>query len=177
MKLGKRRRDDDPSDEPAVAADDEVPQGAVSATWTAPVDDPEPPVDDPEPGDSSAASEPAVDSDAVELPAAPAAAPEPVAPVVPVPLTIAEPAVAPTNAEPVAPIAAKRAQSGPAMAPPVAHDPAIAMGGATPADGHAPADPLMDEIRILATERPEIVVGAAFAGGILAAMILRRLGN
>jgi hypothetical protein len=27
------------------------------------------------------------------------------------------------------------------------------------------------------TERPEIVVGAAFAGGILAAMILKRLGS
>ena len=29
----------------------------------------------------------------------------------------------------------------------------------------------------LAGERPELVVGAAFAGGLLAAMILRRLGN
>ena len=29
----------------------------------------------------------------------------------------------------------------------------------------------------LANERPELVVGAAFAGGLLAAMILRRLGN
>ncbi|MFL5896916.1 MAG: hypothetical protein ACJ76D_00390 [Solirubrobacterales bacterium] len=27
------------------------------------------------------------------------------------------------------------------------------------------------------TERPEIVVGAAFAGGILAAMILKRFGS
>lgn len=27
------------------------------------------------------------------------------------------------------------------------------------------------------TERPEIVVGAAFAGGILAALILKRLGS
>jgi hypothetical protein len=139
-----------------------VPQGAVAATWTAPVDDPEP-------DGAPAASEPPVDSDAVELPPAPMPEPAPpVAPVAPVPLTIAEPAE---------PVAAQRAPSGAATAPPVAHDPAIAMSGATPADGHAPADPLMDEIRILATERPEIVVGAAFAGGILAAMILRRLGN
>jgi hypothetical protein len=29
----------------------------------------------------------------------------------------------------------------------------------------------------LATERPEVVIGAAFAGGVLLAMILRRLGN
>jgi hypothetical protein len=35
----------------------------------------------------------------------------------------------------------------------------------------------MDEIKVLSGERPEIVVGAAFAGGVLAAMILRRLGN
>jgi len=46
-------------------------------------------------------------------------------------------------------------------------------------DGHAaapPADPL-EPIRALVAERPEVAVGAAFAGGILAAMILRRLGN
>jgi hypothetical protein len=29
----------------------------------------------------------------------------------------------------------------------------------------------------LAAERPEVVVGAAFAGGLLFAAILRRLGN
>jgi hypothetical protein len=29
----------------------------------------------------------------------------------------------------------------------------------------------------LANERPEFVVAAAFAGGVLAALILRRLGN
>jgi hypothetical protein len=27
------------------------------------------------------------------------------------------------------------------------------------------------------TERPELIVGAAFAGGLLAAMILKRLGS
>ncbi|HEV7807675.1 MAG TPA: hypothetical protein VGO80_17780 [Solirubrobacteraceae bacterium] len=158
MKLGKRRTDEDPAREPPVAAEADAPQGAVTATWTGPVEDPAP-------DDAAAASEPPVDSDAVELPPAPAPMPEPAAPVAPVPLTIIEPE------------ASTRAPSGVAMPPPVAHDPAIAMSGATPADGHAPADPLMDEIRILATERPEIVVGAAFAGGILAAMILRRLGN
>jgi hypothetical protein len=166
MKLGKRRRDDDPVDEPAGVADADEPPAAATATWTAPVDEP-----DPDPDDTPAASEPPVDSDAVELPPAPAAVPEPpepVAPVAPVPLTIVQPAERAST---------PRAPSGLAMPPPVAHDPAIAMSGATPADGHAPPDPLMDEIRILATERPEIVVGAAFAGGILAAMILRRLGN
>jgi hypothetical protein len=46
-------------------------------------------------------------------------------------------------------------------------------------DGHAAepsADPL-EPVRALVAERPEVAVGAAFAGGILAAMILRRLGN
>jgi hypothetical protein len=51
-----------------------------------------------------------------------------------------------------------------------------AAAGAPVADGHGP-DPLTDPLRELAAERPEVVVGAAFAGGILAAMILRRLGN
>jgi len=36
---------------------------------------------------------------------------------------------------------------------------------------------VMDNVKALAAERPELAVGAAFAGGILAAMILRRLGN
>ena len=159
MKLGKRRSDDDPADEPLAVADADAPSGAVTATWTVPVSDPEPDV-------GPVADEPAVDSDAVELPPVPEPGPA-VAPVPPEPLTIAEPA----------PAAPARPASRVATAPPVARDPAIAMSGATPADGHAPADPLMDELRILAADRPEIVVGAAFAGGILAAMILRRLGN
>jgi hypothetical protein len=60
--------------------------------------------------------------------------------------------------------------------PPAADDgPAIAQAAAA-FDGHG-QDPLLDPLKILAAERPELVVGAAFAGGILAAMILRRLGN
>jgi hypothetical protein len=51
--------------------------------------------------------------------------------------------------------------------------------GAAHASGHAPGtspswpEPVLE----LAAERPEVVVGAAFAGGLLLAMILRRLGN
>jgi hypothetical protein len=47
------------------------------------------------------------------------------------------------------------------------------------ASGHAaaPGPPWQEPMMELANERPEIVVGAAFAGGLLAAMILRRLGN
>ena len=48
------------------------------------------------------------------------------------------------------------------------------------ADGHgaaAPGPSWQEPLMELADERPEVVVGAAFAGGVLAAMILRRLGN
>jgi hypothetical protein len=76
---------------------------------------------------------------------------------------------------------------------PVAEEPVAVVssgsepGGVTPlaeagpvyASGHAhgtgPSWP--EPVMALAAERPEVVVGAAFAGGIMAAMILRRLGN
>ncbi len=47
------------------------------------------------------------------------------------------------------------------------------------ASGHAPGtSPSWPEpVAAIAAERPEVVVGAAFAGGLLLAMILRRLGN
>ncbi len=47
------------------------------------------------------------------------------------------------------------------------------------ASGHAaaPGPSWQEPVMELANERPELVVAAAFAGGVLAAMILRRLGN
>jgi hypothetical protein len=36
---------------------------------------------------------------------------------------------------------------------------------------------LQERIAALTDERPEVAVGAAFAGGLLAAMILKRLGR
>jgi len=47
------------------------------------------------------------------------------------------------------------------------------------ASGHAagPGSSWQEPAREIAQERPELVVAAAFAGGVLAAMILRRLGN
>ncbi len=102
---------------------------------------------------SSTDPEPAVDSDAVELPAGPA------------PLKVEQ---APAYANPPAP-----------SANPIV-DVSSAPGATAPSfDGHAaepPADPL-ESVKVLAAERPELAVGAAFAGGIIAAMILRRLGN
>jgi hypothetical protein len=55
----------------------------------------------------------------------------------------------------------------------------LAEAGEAHASGHAsglsPSWP--EPVMALAAERPEAVVGAAFAGGLLLAMILRRLGN
>jgi hypothetical protein len=50
------------------------------------------------------------------------------------------------------------------------------------ASGHAPEPSpglpaLPEPVAALISERPEVLVGAAFAGGLLLAMILRRLGN
>ncbi|HEV2777657.1 MAG TPA: hypothetical protein VGV90_18850 [Solirubrobacteraceae bacterium] len=47
------------------------------------------------------------------------------------------------------------------------------------ASGHAaaPGPSWQEPVLELAHERPELAVGAAFVGGLLAAMILRRLGN
>ncbi len=122
----------------------------------------EPPSAIDEPAGPYPASEAVVDSDAVELTGAPPA-PEPAAR--PVPLTVEQ---TPALDDPPAPAA----------------NPIVDVSGAPSTtapsfDGHAPpppADPL-EPVRVLADQRPELVVGAAFAGGILAAMILRRLGN
>ena len=61
---------------------------------------------------------------------------------------------------------------GPAVTP-------LAETGEAYASGHAPGtSPSWPEpVLQLANERPEVLVGAAFAGGLLFAMILRRLGN
>jgi hypothetical protein len=45
------------------------------------------------------------------------------------------------------------------------------------ATGAADSVPLQARVAALADERPEVAVGAAFAGGLLVAMILKRLGR
>jgi len=54
-----------------------------------------------------------------------------------------------------------------------------ARGAPTQAPTQAPELGMFDGAQASApsTERPELVVGAAFAGGLLAALILRRLGS
>lgn len=180
MKLGKRSK----GEEPEPATPDEAPVIGASESWT-PADDraatPEPPAETWTPADDRAATTappaetwtPAderaaaadasqvVEGEAVELTGS-AAASEPSAR--PVPLTIRD---TPALSDPPAP-----------AANPIV-DVSAAPTTAPSYDGHAaapPADPL-EPVRALVAERPEVAVGAAFAGGILAAMILRRLGN
>ncbi len=115
-------------------------------------------------------AEPAVEGEAVELPAdAPDAGVfEP-----PVPLTVRQHA---PQAMPF-PVAEETIAVATVGEP----DALTTLGNSAEAfaSGHASApgpswqEPLME----IAEERPEFVVAAAFAGGLLAAMILRRLGN
>ena len=162
MKFGKRSKGDEAEIAAKAAADAEAVAAKAAAdavagaerassAWTA--------------ADERAATAdpgPVVEGEAVELTGSGSAA-EPAAR--PVPLTIRQ---QPATPDPPAP-----------AANPIV-DVSGAPGTTAPSfDGHAyepPADPL-EPIRVLADQRPELVVGAAFAGGILAAMILRRLGN
>ena len=114
---------------------------------------------------SPAADEPVVEGTAVELPDEPAAQREPVAPTV-------------ERTQPAAPAEEPVAVATPGPAP----DPVTKLGdtGEAYASGHAEtpgAASWQEPVMKLANERPELVVAAAFAGGLLAAMILRRLGN
>ncbi|MGH2898085.1 MAG: hypothetical protein ACRDMZ_05375 [Solirubrobacteraceae bacterium] len=162
-------------------ADSAPPPAPVADSWTVPAEQPpyEPPAPaayEPQPADEPvrepeglAYEEPAVEGEAVELTVehVPAAAYEP-----PVPLTIEQPDPMPfPAADQPAPVAATDGEP----------DPVGLLGdaGEVFASGHAaaPGPSWQEPVIALADERPEIVVGAAFAGGVLAAMILRRLGN
>ncbi len=166
-KDSKRRRETATSAPPAPPA--------VTDSWTLPQGDAQtPPADPPapEPAEPLIYAEPVVEGEAVELPAAEPAAPlyEP-----PVPLTLQGAAAAMPDPLADQPVTVVESAPGPRPAPVSS----LAGSGEAFASGHAAApgpswqEPLME----LANERPEIVVGAAFAGGVLAAMILRRLGN
>jgi hypothetical protein len=155
----ERHRDDEPTDGSLAAADAGAPPDAATGTWTVPAADAsldEPVVAEP------AGPEPAVDSEAIELVGDVAPPPGPPAP--PVAVSLPDPV---TYAAPSAGVAP----------PPLIADGPVLRGTAAPSSDGRTTGPLVDEIKVLAGERPEIVVGAAFAGGILAAMILRRLGN
>ncbi|MGH2942556.1 MAG: hypothetical protein ACRDLN_07275, partial [Solirubrobacteraceae bacterium] len=130
--------------------------------WSPPVPDrPAPAADDER---SVAYDEPVVEGEAVELPADEAQPPlyERSAPD-PMPFPVAE--------EPVAVITP--GSSEPTPATPLAGSAEAYASGHAAAPGPSWQEPVME----LANERPELVVAAAFAGGVLAALILRRLGN
>jgi hypothetical protein len=56
--------------------------------------------------------------------------------------------------------------------------PAVAVVAAPTPDQSATADDQPSELPLgIPSDRPEILVGAAFAGGLVAAFILRRLGG
>ncbi|MEA2156410.1 MAG: hypothetical protein QOE11_2550 [Solirubrobacteraceae bacterium] len=129
-------------------------------------------------------------------PAAAVAEPEPV---VPEPEPEPEPVYVPPPPAPVAAMPPSRPPGVPLPPPgaawetPVAEEPvlvytsgseadgatALSDAGEAYASGHAPGtSPSWPEpVMAIAAERPEFVVGAAFAGGLLLAAILRRLGN
>ena len=190
MRFGKRRRDTEPGAEPTgvrVAP----PPGPVTESWAVSSDAP------PAGGAAAAAgvddaAEAVVDGEAVELPGDPPVAGTPAA-AEPAPATANVPP-APAAAQPEPAPATAYVPPAPAMMPfPVAEEPVVVVssghgiGGVTPlaesgpayASGHAAGtapswpEPVME----LAAERPEVVVGAAFVGGLLLAAILRRLGN
>jgi hypothetical protein len=132
---------------PPSRAESSVP---AAPSFTAPVADPDASGGRAEPG------EPVVEGEAVELPAPPE--------------TGDDPMPFPVAAEPVAVVT-----PGPGPAPVTT----LGDSGEAFASGHAaaPGPSWQEPVMELANERPELVVAAAFAGGILAAMILRRLGN
>jgi hypothetical protein len=168
------------ADEPAddLEADFDFPRTAASEPEPAPRPEPEP-----EPAPVAAEPDPAPEPEPVDP------EPEPV-PAAPAPV-FTPPARAPGEALP--PPGASWAPASPPMPFPVAEEPVLVYtsesdsaavsplseAGAAHASGHAPGtspswpEPVLE----LAAERPEVVVGAAFAGGLLLAMILRRLGN
>jgi hypothetical protein len=190
MRFGKRRQDadaPDAQDAPVSGVTDSAPPPATGS-WSVPA--PEPPADEaPDAAEEPFFHEPPVPADeqvyhqglvvegeAVELPAdeptAPVFEPPADAPVFepPVPLTAQQPVPYPQAEQPVR-----------VVTPGPGPDPVTTLGesGEAFASGHAaaPGPSWQEPVMVLANERPEYVVAAAFAGGVLAAMILRRLGN
>lgn len=193
MKFGKRRQDADVPDaqDAPVSVTDSAPPPAPDR-WTVPAGEQpapaaEPPDDEPffheppVPSDEPVYhQEPVVEGEAVELPSegptAPVFEPPVDTPVFepPVPLTVHQPQPEPLP-YPQAEQPVRVVTPGPGP------DPVTTLGdsGEAFASGHAaaPGPSWQEPVMVLAYERPEYAVAAAFAGGVLAAMILRRLGN
>lgn len=192
MKFGKRRKGAEPVVAPTGAS---APPPAEPAPVRWAVADTPPPAAraEPEPEPDTV-----VDAESVELPSeeAVAEAPAPAAPAAETARPESPAPAAPESARAPTPAAAAYVPPPPAAMPfPVVEQPVIVAssgsygGGVTPlsetgpayasgyghATGTSPSWP--EPVMQLADERPEVVVGAAFVGGLLLAAILRRLGN
>jgi hypothetical protein len=140
------------------------------------------------PGPEPVMAEPEPEPEALRPPSFGATRVSPIPPPRPLGEPLAPPGVswAPATPPPAAP-------APPPMPFPVAEEPVLVYSSGTDspavtplaetgeayASGHAPGtSPSWPEpVLQLANERPEVLVGAAFGGGLLLAMILRRLGN
>jgi hypothetical protein len=202
MKFGKRQKkgaDADPGapgPDPVAAPVAEAPappephESPSAATWTVPAEpaaapvaapvaepEPEPAFAEPEP-EPTVHEEPVVEGEAFELftdePPAPPEALQvhqhqpPPPPPEPMPFPVAEQPVAVVSSGAGAPPVTTLGDAGQAFA---------SGHAAGPSHGPTPGPSWQEPVMELANERPELVVGAAFAGGLLFAMILRRLGS
>jgi hypothetical protein len=184
MKFGKRQKKDPDADpgapgpDPVAAEPDPGPASVAEPEPEPFVPEPEPEPFVPEPEPAVVHDEPVVEGEAFELftdePPAPAQtlpvsqyAPPPPPPE-PMPFPVAEQPVAVVSPDAAAAPVTSLGDAGQAFASGHAAGPSH-----RPGPGPSWQEPVME----LANERPELVVGAAFAGGLLAAMILRRLGN
>jgi hypothetical protein len=182
MKFGKRSDGDDP--DPAGTSSAE-PVASSPAEPLPPIPESPPPVAEHEvppapvaeyetPGSTAgeqlpvAQVEPTVEGEAYEIPAD-----EP-----PAPLTVHQHEPEPPSGSMSSPVAEQPISvvtPGPGPAPVTT----LGDSGEAFASGHAaaPGPSWQEPVMELANERPELAVAAAFAGGVLAAMILRRLGS
>ncbi len=177
MKFGKRQKKEADAD-PGEPASDPVADPAPAPVAEA-QSEPEPPYVEPDP---AVHDEPVVEGEAFELftdePPPPAQTlqvhqhtPPPPPTPEPMPIPVAEQPVAVVTPGAAAAPVTTLGDAGQAFASGHAAGPSHGSGPARPAA--AWQEPVME----LANERPELVVGAAFAGGLLFAMILRRLGS
>ncbi|HVF77740.1 MAG TPA: hypothetical protein VNA28_05540 [Solirubrobacteraceae bacterium] len=195
MKFGKRRQEFQVPGVPGVTIPVSKPKGSgrrrgggisdappasapVTDSWTGTPAETAPPtaaLPTEQPAEPTAAplgyAEPVVEGEAVELPPV-----EPAAPIYEPPLPLTQQGTVATPRVADQPISAVEAGGPVAGGAGVS---SLSDSGAAFASGHAaaPGPSWQEPLMALADERPELVVGAAFAGGILAAMILRRLGN
>jgi hypothetical protein len=142
-----RRRPSSEAAAPAAPSFSVPVEAPAADSWTEPLG---------EQDASGARDEPVVEGEAVELPAPPATGGDPM------PFAVA--------GEPVAVVTPG---SGPDAVTTLGDSGEVFASGHAAAPGPSWQEPVME----MANERPELVVAAAFAGGVLAALILRRLGS